>query len=507
MRSITSDLLWQRWTTRQTTEPSSALNRAVYECVRHAILDGSLPAAARLPASRELASALGISRNSVTHAYEQLHAEGYVRTVTGSGTYVSNVPPEQMLWSKAAPRQTQSSSDGGVYPSARRGRALVRSATASTAQWGAFMPGVPEVRMLPWRKLERCAAQERRSAPPQWFSYAASAGHPLLRQELALYLRQVRSVSCEPEQILVMDGVHQAVDLISRLLGDPGDLAWMEEPGYWGFRGLLNMNGFRIKGIPVGPEGLELPRRSSGPSPRLIFVTPSHQYPLGSVMSLSRRLALVKYARQNRSWIVEDDYDSEFRFEGRPIPSLQGLDSDSPVIYIGTFSKTLYPGLRVAYVVLPRSLVDVFEKAHAELYRAGRLLTQAMLARFIAEGHYLAHVRRMRLVYAGRRAALRQLVRTRLGEQWLHAHDSNAGLHLVLSLPAHADDVRIAQCAGQHDVLVQPLSRYYGGHKKEKGLLLGFGCVDKKEMFAPFERLVACLDASYSRDPALPPIS
>lgn len=213
-------------------------------------------------------------------------------------------------------------------------------------------------------------------------------------------------------------------------------------------------------------------------------------------MSLPRRLALLDYARRHRAWVVEDDYDSEFRFSGHPIPSLQGLARGGPVIYIGTFSKTLYPGLRVAYVVAPPHLVDALRKSHAELYREGHLLTQAALAEFMRQGHYAAHIRRMRLVYAARRAALTSLIATRLGANWLWRDESNAGLHLVLSLPHGLDDVQVAQRALEKGVLVRPLSRYYAGKEAERGLLLGFACVREDEMLDPVEKLAEVLARS-----------
>jgi len=230
-----------------------------------------------------------------------------------------------------------------------------------------------------------------------------------------------------------------------------------------------------------------------GRVPKLAFVTPSHQYPLGPIMALSRRLALLEAARRHGFWVVEDDYDSEFRFSGQPIPSLQGLVPDAPVIYVGTFSKTLYPGLRTAYMVLPPALVDRIGAAQMELYRGGHLLTQAALAEFIDSGHYAAHIRRMRLIYGQRRARLVELITRELGPEWLHPFDSNAGLHLVMSLPAGQSDTLLARQAREQGVLVRPLSRYYERHAGEQGLLLGFAAVHVTAMDSPFERLSACL--------------
>ncbi len=502
MQSVAAELLLQRWSSAPGAKARQPANRRLYECLRRSIFGGSIPATAKLPASRDLAALLGVSRNTVKHAYEQLTAEGYLRTRIGSGTFVAAVLPEQVLWPEA-----NGSTGGRGLPTAgaedrlsARGRTVVDGAQAFPVQWGAFIPGVPDVTEFPQHKLERIAARWRRSPPAEWLSYASGGGHPDLRGTLARYLRQARSVVCDADQILITEGVHQAVDLASRMLADHGQRAWLEEPGYWGVRSVLAMNGLRVDPIAVDEEGLQLPEAVD--PPQLIFVTPSHQYPLGSVMSLARRLRLLDYARQHSCWIVEDDYDSEFRFSGHAIPSLQGLVGDAPVIYIGTFSKTLYPGLRVAYMVLPPGLAASFRTAHAELYREGHMLTQAALAAFIEEGHYAAHIRRMRLIYAERRSALLGLIERHLGPGWVHPHDSNAGLHLVMALPGDVDDVLVAKRARDRGVLVRPLSRYYAAGSEARGLLLGFAAVPAHKMAAPFETLLTCLDTARESAPA-----
>ena len=474
-------------------QPRHQINRALYECLRLAILDGSLAAASRLPSTRDLAMQLGVSRNSVLHAYDQLLAEGYVHALTGSGTYVAEVLPEQILWPLGSPGGKADASEAAAVSLAARGRALVDNALASPVQWGAFVPGVPDVTEFPHRKFQQLAAHRWHEPHPELLSYGVGGGHLQLRQALATHLGQARAVRCDAEQILVMEGVHQAIDLASRLLADVGDRAWIEEPGYWGIRNVLTMNGLRVEGIPVDAEGMVPPDTSQETPAKLIFVTPSHQYPLGSVMSLRRRLALLDRARQQGSWIVEDDYDSEFRFSGHPIPSLQGLTAQARVIYIGTFSKTLYPGLRIAYMVLPTSLVESFRRAHSELYREGHMLTQMALSEFIADGSYAAHIRRMRLIYASRRAALLSLVEKRFGREWIHPHDSNAGLHIVMTLPHEIDDAGLARRALERGVIVRPLSPYYAGPEPGNGLLLGFASVRESDMIAPFERLVECV--------------
>ncbi|WP_256744064.1 aminotransferase-like domain-containing protein, partial [Cronobacter sakazakii] len=265
---------------------------------------------------------------------------------------------------------------------------------------------------------------------------------------------------------------------------------------YWGIRHVLQMNEVNITPVTVDRAGM-VPPESAGTPPRLIFVTPSHQYPLGAVMSLERRQRLLTLARQTGSWIVEDDYDSEFRFSGQPIPALQGLVADPPVIYIGTFSKTLYPGLRIGYVVLPRALAHEMKTAHAELYRGGHSIIQAALAEFIEAGHYSAHIRRMRLLYGRRRACLTTLITRYLGPEALSDFSDNAGLHLVLNLPDDADDVEIARLANARDILVRPLSRYYLTENRRRGLLMGFACVAEEKMEGAFKALLACIEAAY----------
>lgn len=497
LRSIAGDLLLQRWAYQRKTDSAQPVNRALYDCLRQAILDGGLPASARLPPSRDLASELQLSRNTVMHAYEQLQAEGYLRTLTGSGTFVADDVPDNVLWTRTGARSRAMAANEKpprIELSARASQ-LVKDASASPIQWGAFVPGVPDVTEFPYRKFAKISARLWRNPAPQLLSYSSGGGHAELKSALAAHLGMARSVHCDPDQLVITEGIHQAVDLIARLLGAPQDKVWVEEPGYWGIRNVLIMNGLRVEAVPVDDEGLAPEARHHRRPPKLIFVTPSHQYPLGSVMSLRRRLALLEYASQYSSWIVEDDYDSEFRFAGHPIPSLQGLVPEAPVIYVGTFSKTLYPGLRIAYMVLPKGLVASFSTAHSELYREGHLLTQVALAEFIKAGYYAAHIRRMRLIYASRRAALIALIEKWLGPGWLHPNDSNAGLHLVMSLPDWMSDVAVARAALQRGVVVRPLSRYYAGKSPESGLLLGFACLTEQQMQGPFSILVECLQA------------
>lgn len=487
MKSICADLVMQR------LNPDSgvALNRQLYECLRQAILEGTLPSSTALPASRDLAREAGMSRNTVTHAYEQLRAEGYVHARVGSGTFVAETTPDSLLNANAT-AVSPALSDAPARLS-RQAQALLASASAGAVQWGAFMPGVPDVTEFPSRTFARIQSRLWRRPAPELLTYSHGGGHPALKAALVDYLRVARSVQCDADQILITEGVHQAIDMSLRMLLEPRDTVWVEEPGYWGFRKVLQMTHARVRLMRVDGDGtVRWPER--GAAPRMIFVTPSHQYPMGSVMSLARRRELLELARNHGSWIVEDDYDSEFRFAGRPVPAMQGLEVEAPVVYIGSFSKTLFPALRVGYMVLPKALAAAFRTVHADLYREGHAMTQAALAEVIRQGHYASHIRRMRLIYARRRSALVALVQAHLGAQALPSHASNAGLHLVLSLGDHCDDVAIADDAARHGVLTRALSRYYTGKRVRRGLLLGYACVKDEDIAPAFFRLLQSID-------------
>ncbi|MEW5561783.1 PLP-dependent aminotransferase family protein [Enterobacter asburiae] len=486
MRSLVCDLLQLRLD----EQPDDKLHKKLYNAVRLSILDGSLPPQSRLPPSRDLASQLRMSRNTVLTVYEQLLAEGYIVSRSGSGTFVAKTVPDALLFATGMHEEHRSAPASASF--SERGQALLAHSSASPRQWGAFLPGVPDVNEFPHALLRKIHTRVSRKPQAMQLSYSPSGGSLALQQALMEYLRVARSVRCSPDQILITEGIHQAIDLVSRMLCNPGDSAWIEEPAYWGIRNVLQMNGVNLRAIDVDLSGMNPPEPGDNP-PRLMFVTPSHQYPLGCVMSLERRQRLLALARQTGSWIVEDDYDSEFRFSGQPIPALQGLVEDAPVIYIGTFSKTMWPGMRLGYVVLPRPLAQALRTAHAELYRSGRLLDQEALALFIREGHYTAHIRRMRLLYARRRQRLAGLITDYLGKEALSEFNDNAGLHLVLKLAVDCDDVALAKKANEKGVLVRPLSRYYLNAATQRGLLMGFAAMREEEMEGAFKVLMACI--------------
>ena len=472
--------------------PQGSLQQRLLICMRNAIREGVFPGGSRLPATRDLARELRLSRNTVVSVYETLVAQGYVTARTGSGTWIAEALPETAFSQPGVAGADEAPVPAPVSLS-RRGATLLGHANASPWQWGAFVPGAPDVTAFPHRLFSQIQARLSREPEVSRLIYSSQGGCPALRAALADYLRVARSVRADADCILITEGIHQAVDLVTRVLCDPGDTVWIEEPGYWGIRNLLRINGLAIRPVAVDEEGLNPEAAGRGKAPKMVFVTPSHQYPLGAHLSLERRRRLLALARRHNSWLVEDDYDSEFRFSGQPFPSLQGLEPDAPVIYMGTFSKTLYPALRIGYLVVPKALAEPLRLAAAELYRGGHLLIQRALAEFIQQGHYMDHIRRMRQLYRQRRQFLCDLIARYLGADFLPRSHHDAGLHLVMNLPDGCDDVAIAAAALSRGVKVRALSQYYMRPQTRRGLLLGYACVDQRQCQDAFGTLRACL--------------
>ncbi|MEG0012445.1 MAG: PLP-dependent aminotransferase family protein, partial [Muribaculaceae bacterium] len=488
MRSLLGDYVLQRL--QQETE--GKLHQRLFHCLRSAIVEGVIQPKVRLPASRDLAQEIRVSRNTVLTTYEQLQAEGYLEARTGHGTWVSEQLPETFLNTQINLETTTPHKSQSSYTLSKRGANLIEYAAASPHQWGAFVPGAPDVTEFPHHIFSRIQTKLSREPDIDCLIYSNAGGSIELRNALAEYLRVARSVQCDADQIIITEGIHQAIDLVSRALSDIGDRVWIEDPAYWGMRNTLRINGLDIHPMPVDENGI-IPDADPSLPPKLIFVTPSHQYPLGSHLSLERRKQLLHIAQKHNSWIVEDDYDSEFRFSGLPYPSLQGLEADAPVLYMGTFSKTIYPSLRIGYLVVPKPLFPLLRVVSAELYRGGHLLEQKALAEFISEGHYEAHIRRMRLLYGKRRDFLIGLITRYLGTAFIHEYDQAAGLHLILKLPEFCNDVSIASIALERGIKVRPLSQYYMHSSQQRGLLLGFACVNEKDMLMAFGVLLQCL--------------
>lgn len=478
---------------------SQPQNRQLYQLLRQAILDKILPIHSRLPASRELAKELGIARNTVLYAYEQLLAEGYLNTRKGSGSYVADTLSETLLHPRPKKKQVVKTLETGgeISPAislSQRGHKLVDRAGAAAQQWGAFVPGVPDVSQFPYAIWNKIQSKLWRKPDIAHLTYSQGGGLPALRLAIADYLKGARSVICEPEQIIITNGTHQSIDLCLRLLSDPGDIAWIEDPCYWGARNLLLASGLAVRPVAVDAEGIAPQEEDKKNVPRFIFVTPSHQYPLGMVMSVSRRRSLLEYAAHHGSWVIEDDYDSEFRYKGRPLASLQGMDTAQRVLYMGTFSKTMFPGLRLAYLVVPIQLASAFITGMEELYRSGQESLQACMAEFMRLSYYHAHIRRMRLLYGARLERLQSEIKHHFPKGEVQVVGSDAGLHLTLKLPAYCNDQAIVQAALKQGIASRALSSYYhSAATAQSGLVLGYASVPEERIVTAFAGLAAVI--------------
>ncbi|BAL22371.1 PLP-dependent aminotransferase family protein [Azoarcus sp. KH32C] len=459
-----------------------ALRVRLYLALRQAILARLIRPGTRLPPSRVLAAELDLGRNTVMKAYDQLMIEGYLEARVGSGTYVSESLPTVGTRTEPQPAAMQRGAD----LLSKRGAEIARMTSSSRVQHGAFMPGIPDVEHFPfavWRRLLSKYVHPRQSHLLQY----AVGGFAPLRVALAEYLGSSRLVSCDPRQIMIFNGTHQALDLCARLLCDAGDRVWMEEPGYWGARNVLTAAGVQTVPIALDEKGIAPTAQDWENPPKIIFVSPSSQYPTGTVLAVERRLELIEQARRHKAWIIEDDYDNELRYHSNPVASMFGLDTSRRVIYLGTFSKVMYPGLRFAYLVVPPELVDSFIAGNCEMYREGRLTDQAALAEFIAEGHFSAHIKRMRSIYRERRDTLQESLEGRLGGA-IARSGGHAGIHLLYHFNGAVDDARVAEKTLSRGVVVRPLSVYYIRPEQARpGLNLGYASV-------PVERILPAVD-------------
>ena len=463
-------------------EAPKALHRQIYDAYRATIVDGGLRPGQRIPSTRMLASELGISRFPVLNAYNQLLAEGYFESRVGAGTIVSRSLPDQPSTS-AAPGATRASVLSGPRPVSRRSSILPRFERAPWLQgWGAFNVGQVAFDQFPLQIWSNLVARHGRSMDAKSFHYGESRGSMALRETIASYLRTARSLHCGAEQITIVSGSQQALDIAARLLLDPGSSVWIEEPGYSLAREAFALTGCQLVPVPVDKEGLDVAtgiKRCR--KARAAFVTPSHQFPLGVTMSASRRLQLLDWAQNTGSWIIEDDYDSEYRYESLPIPSLQGLDPSARVIYIGTFSKVLFPSLRLGYVVIPPDLVDRFLSIRRAMDIGPPTFYQEVLANFIGEGHFARHIRRMRVLYRERRSVLVENIREELGSR-VEVLGGEAGMHLAVTIRDGIDDVEVAERAARQNLWIWPLSPSYLGEVSRPGFVLGFGSTAAEEI-------------------------
>ena len=451
--------------------------RVLYQRLRAAVLGGRLAAGTRLPGSRQLAEELGVARNTVLFAYEHLMAEGCL-VADRQGTRVA-----------ALPTAAESTDKAPALPPLSQRAAWIEAPPGSGGASGAFAPGVPDLAHFPFRAWRASLDRAWRAAQPAHLGYAPPGGEAGLRAALADYLVAVRGFRVRPEQVIVTAGTQAALELCARLLADEGDSAWVENPGYPAARMALRMAGLSLVPVPVDAAGMapvEADWRAR--PPRLVLVAPAHQYPTGELLSLPRRLALLDGVTRAGAWLIEDDYDSEFAPAGPALPALFGLRPGAPVVYTGTFSKTLYPGLRIGYLVVPEALVPAFEAASTTLARPGQGIEQAALADFIRRGHYTAHLRRMRRIYTARQQALRAALAADPGPE-AAVRGGPAGLHLVLHLPPALPDVDVVARAQALGIVLRPLSAYVLPPHQANGLLLGYGTVPEAQMASLVRRL------------------
>lgn len=448
------------------------LHRRLYAALRDAILDGSLAPGTRLPATRRLAGHLAVSRNTVVAAFDQLHAEGYVTAKVGHGTRVAAIAPEKLIaCSPAVDRANAAAPNDPPAETAARPQA---------PRPRIFEAGEPDVAAFPHHLWARLLARSARDGARLASPYVEPFGDPALRGAIARHVQEYRGVRCRPEQVVVTTSTQAAMTLTASLLLRPGDPLWLEDPGYIGALAAFEAAHARIIPVPVDSEGMDTEAVPDAPPPKLIYLTPSHQFPLGMTMPLSRRLSLLERASQDGAYIIEDDYDSEFRFSGRPVAALQGIDSAERVIYLGTFSKTLMPGLRTAYMVLPRPLcASLRDRLRVDALQPPAAV-QAALAQFVTEGHYAAHVRRMRMVYARRLKALENAACTL--PRPVRLARCSTGLQVPLYLGPDGNDKAFAARGERAGLSLSPISKFYLKARPRPGVLLGFAAMPEERI-------------------------
>jgi GntR family transcriptional regulator/MocR family aminotransferase len=470
------------------------LYRQIYGWFRGAILSGQLLPGQSVPSTRGLALHLGISRAPVLVAFEMLLAEGFLESRIGSGTQVSTSLPERPVARQMDHEEVAHSQSTRVA----RGKPTDRKWNRDDPWWrctGAFRVGVSDTRHFPfnvWSSLmtrHACAPTPRTLDP---------MGYWPLRVAICDYLRAARSVRCTPEQIMVAGGTQQALQVATRVLLGSQDEVWVEEPGCWGASNVLRSTGATLVPVPVDPEGMNIGEGIlRSPAGRVVYTSPAHQFPMGCTMSVVRRRALVEWAAQNDAWILEDDYDSEFRYEGQPIPSLQSLDPADRVIFLGTFGKVVVPAERVAYMVIPEDLVAMFREARQAVDLALPTLIQQVLADFMQSGNFARHICRLKQVHSAQRQALIAAIRQFMGADMTIA-GTEAGLHLVGLLPQGVDDVNLGLRLADAGISAVPLSTCYLGRAGEPGLILGYGSVDVDAIRGATKTLASALQSELS---------
>jgi GntR family transcriptional regulator/MocR family aminotransferase len=476
-------------------EPGTPAGRWLYAALRGAILDGRLRPGVRLPATRGLAKQHGLARGTIVGAFDQLRAEGYVEATVGSGTYVTRVLPDRLL--EVGARARARAPSPAARPQPRRlsgyGRRVRRFGNLEPGPVRAFRANQPALDLFPTTLWAQVAGRRLRQASTDLLLACDPLGYRPLREAVADYLTASRGVRCVADQVAIVSGVQEALDVAARLFLDPGDRVAMENPGYVGATHVFEALGANVVRIAVDAEGMIVDDAALSGA-RLVYVTPAHQFPLGVGMSLSRRLALLEWARRSGAVIVEDDYDSEYRYAGRPVPALQGLDRHGQVVYTGSFSKVLFPSLRLGYLVVPGDLVDRVAATQSVTHRHATLLEQAVLSDFMVGGHFGRHLRRMREIYAERLQVLLECAGERLAGL-LEIAGVEAGLQTAGWLGEGIDGEAAAVAAAARDVEVTPVSRYRAGRAARDALVLGFAAVDAREIRRGVRELAIALES------------
>ncbi|RAO77322.1 PLP-dependent aminotransferase family protein [Dyella jiangningensis] len=475
-------------------DPASAtpMYQQLSDWFRRAILDGHLRPGQAVPSTRHLAGELCISRIPVLSAYDQLLAEGYLETFAGSGTRVARAIPSM---TPVVHRQ-RAADEGKPSPASRRISHRSVQLEAPEQTWldslGAFRVGLPALDRFPTSVWARLVSRHARASSVETMCYGDPVGHWPLREAVANYLGMSRSVRCDASQVLITTGSQQALQICAHVLLDAGDRVWMEDPGYPGAHQAFRTAGVQMVPVPVDGDGIDVEagmRRARGA--RAAYISPSHQFPLGTTMSAARRMQLLAWAERDDAWIIEDDYDSEFRYGGKPVASLQGLDTARRVIYLGTFSKVMYPALRLGYMVVPKDLVPAFHAGRDAIDTFSSTLFQLAMTDFIRDGHFARHIRAMRGLYRERRVALIQAIERWPGDR-LRIIGADAGMQLVGLLPEGTDDVALSREAATHGVSVRPLSQCYLESPGRAGLILGYGGVSPTQIDEGVRRLSQC---------------
>lgn len=467
---------------------SSPLTRQIYSWFRQAILQGTMRSGERLPSTRELAEHLHVSRTVAVLAYEQLLAEGFIAGRSGSGTYVSEGLATGHRSAHARLAKVKLSSFG-YSVEATMSRLNYPNTRAASLHFD-FAYGRSDVEIFPFEMWRRMLLRHARMAPVRELDYGPAAGSRALREAIAVHLRRSRAVACDASQVIVVNGSQQALDLIARVLIERGDRVAIENPMYQGTSEILRTAGARVLPVPLDREGLRtasLPKHA-----RIAFVTPSHQFPTGTVLPLARRLELLDWARRKDAVVVEDDYDGEFRYQEQPLESLQGLDTEGRVIYIGTFSRTIFSALRIGYLIVPKSLVAAFTSAKWLCDRHTATLEQETLAEFIRSGLYERHLRRVRRRNAANRDVLMESINKHLGDR-VEVTGDGAGAHIVLWPRKRISETSVIEKAAARGVGVYAISGYFLTRPSRRGLLLGYSRMTKGQIREGIRRLTGIL--------------